>query len=233
MLFLNWVNTTGEYILGRTVTHKAEQEATAPAKQEIWEKEYEEALAAGSVAEGAEEEFLKDKQSDFKKSYIGRFYANFYSVVNLATLLIQLFVVSRIIKYLGIRIALLILPIIAFAGYTILVFIPVLSIVRWAKTAENSTDYSLQNTVRHALFLPVTREEKYQAKQATDTLFVRLGDVLSAVLVFIGTSVLVFGTQHFALVNMILVLVWIVLAILIGLENRKLSAAVEEEARTE
>ena len=233
MLFLNWVNTTGEYILGRTVTHKSEQEATAPATQEIWQKEYEEALAAGSVAEGSEEEFMKDKQSMFKKSYIGSFYANFYSVVNLATLLIQLFVVSRIIKYLGIRIALLILPIIAFAGYTILVFIPVLSIVRWAKTAENSTDYSLQNTVRHALFLPVTREEKYQAKQATDTLFVRLGDVLSAVLVFIGTSVLAFGTKHFALVNLILVLVWIVIAVSIGLENRKLSAVAEEEVRTE
>ncbi len=104
--------------------------------------------------------------------------------------------------------------------------------MRWVKTAENSTDCSLQNTVRHALFLPVTREGKYQAKQATDTLFVRLGDVLSAVLVFIGTR-LAFATRHFALVNMVLVLVWIVLAVSIGSENRKLSSAAEEEVRIE
>mgnify|MGYP000057750016 CR=1 FL=1 len=32
-----------------------------------------------------------------------------------------------------------------------------------AKTAENATDYSLQNTVRQILFLPTTREQKYKA----------------------------------------------------------------------
>ena len=35
------------------------------------------------------------------------------------------------------------------------------------------------------LFLPTTREEKYKAKQAIDTFFVRAGDVLSAVTVFV------------------------------------------------
>ena len=101
--------------------------------------------------------------------------------------------------------------------------------VRWAKTAENSTDYSLQNTVRQVLFLPTTREQKYKAKVAIDTFFHRAGDVLSAVLVFVGVNVLAFGTKHFALVNLVLVLVWIVLAILIGLENKKLTASAEQQ----
>ena len=57
-----------------------------------------------------------------------------------------------------------------------------------AKVAENSTDYSLNNTVRNMLFLPCTYEEKFSAKQAIDSFFVRMGDVLSAALVFVGTS---------------------------------------------
>ena len=57
-----------------------------------------------------------------------------------------------------------------------------------AKVAENSTDYSLNNTVRNMLFLPCTHEQKFSAKQAIDSFFVRMGDVLSAVLVFLGTT---------------------------------------------
>ena len=51
--------------------------------------------------------------------------------------------------------------------------LPSLAIVRWVKTAENSVDYSLMNTVRQMLFLPTTREEKYKAKQVIDSFVVR------------------------------------------------------------
>jgi AAA family ATP:ADP antiporter len=193
MLFLNWVNTTGEYILGRTV-----KEAAA-------------SLIAAGAAGGLDEE-----------AFIGRFYADFFTVVNIAGLLLQLFVVSRVLKYLGVRAAIFVLPLIALGGYLVAAFYPVLSMVRWVKTAENATDYSLQNTVRQVLFLPTTREQKYKAKQAIDTFFVRSGDVLSAVLVFVGTSVLTLSTQQFAMANILLVCVWLALAFLIGREHRKM-----------
>ena len=198
MLFLNWVNTTGEYILGRTVTAAAAH-----------------AVALGGAG-GLDE-----------RAYIGKFYSDFFSVVNLAGLLLQLFAVSRILKYAGVRVALLVLPVIALVGYGILAFVPVLAAVRWAKTAENATDYSLQNTVRNVLFLPTTREEKYKAKQAIDSFFVRAGDVLSAGLVFVGTGLLGLGARQFAVVNLALVSVWIALAVMIGLEFRRVSAAAE------
>jgi AAA family ATP:ADP antiporter len=129
------------------------------------------------------------------------------------------------LKYLGVRIALLVLPLIALGGYFIVAFYPLLVAVRWAKTAENSTDYSLQNTVRHVLFLPTTREQKYKAKQAIDTFFVRVGDVLSALLVYVGTTWLAFQTKQFALFNIALVVAWLLLAVLIGRENRRLTSA--------
>lgn len=193
MLFLNWVNTTGEYILSRTI------KAAAVA-----------AIAAGSTGGMSEGQF------------IGKFYADFFGVVNVVALLFQLFAVSRVLKYLGVRIAILILPFIALGGYFIIAFFPILSMVRWAKTAENATDYSLQNTVRQVLFLPTTRAQKYKAKQAIDTFFVRIGDVLSAALVYAGTTWLALQTKQFALFNMGMILVWIVLAFYIGKENQRM-----------
>jgi AAA family ATP:ADP antiporter len=196
MLFLNWVNTTGEYILGRVVAANA-AEAVASGR-------------AGGLSEG---------------QYIGKFYSDFFSIVNITGVVLQLFVVSRVLKFLGVRVALLCLPVIALTGYALLAVYPLLAVVRWVKTAENATDYSLQNTVRNVLFLPTTREQKYKAKQAIDAFFVRIGDVLSAGVVFLGTSVLSFNTSHFAVVNMVLVGIWIFLAVGIGRANRQLLAA--------
>ena len=147
---------------------------------------------------------------------LGQFYAGYQGVVNLAALIIQLFLVSRIVKYVGVKYAVLIMPLIALGGYAILAFYPVLVAVRWAKTAENATDYSLQNTLRHMLFLPTTRDQKYKAKQAIDSFFVRAGDVLSALLVFGGTSYLAMKPQGFAVFNIVLVVVWLVLAYHVG-----------------
>ena len=170
--------------------------------------------AAGIVGEG---------RGAWVGERIGGFYARFFRVVNILSLVLQLFVVSRVIKYLGIRVALMILPCIALGAYGILYAIPVLSVVRWAKTAENATDYSLQNTVRQALFLPTTREQKYKAKQVIDTIFVRAGDVLSALLVYVGVNVFALTTRQFALVNLGLVVVWLVIAIRIGKEYQRMT----------
>ena len=191
MLIYNLVNTTGEYILGKTVVDL-----------------YSAAHGTGTLDE---------------KKVIGEFYGNFFTLVNVISGLIQAFVVSRVIKYFGVRAALLVLPVVALAGYASMAFIPVLSWIRGVKLAENSLDYSLQNTTRNALYLPTSREAKYKAKQANDTFFVRFGDVLSAGLVFAGTTWLGFAPREFALTNAALTLVWLVIAVAIGRRFQRLA----------
>ncbi len=66
------------------------------------------------------------------------------------------------------------------------------------------------------LFLPTTRAEKYSAKQAIDSFFVRAGDVMSAALVFLGTTYLAMQASGFAIVNIGLVILMLILAINIG-----------------
>jgi ATP:ADP antiporter, AAA family len=153
---------------------------------------------------------------------IGSFYSGFFTWVNALTALLQFFAVSRVIKYAGVAKALFVLPIIALGGYALMATTAVLGAIRVAKIFENSTDYSLQNTTRHALFLPTSRDAKYQGKQAIDSFFMRAGDVLSAGVVFLG-GLLGFATRHFAFTNIGLIAVWLVLAAAIGRRYRTLT----------
>ena len=148
--------------------------------------------------------------------------ARFFGVVNMAGLLIQLFVVARVVQFFGVAVGLMILPIISLGGYGMIALLPVFPIIRWVKTAENATDYSLNNTVRNMLFLPTTREQKYKAKQTIDSFFSRVGDTLQAVVVFLGTAVFALSTAGFALINMSIAVVWLFLAYKIGKEYKRL-----------
>jgi AAA family ATP:ADP antiporter len=132
--------------------------------------------------------------------------------------------VSRILSRFGVRAALLVSPLVAFAGYGLVAVAPVLSLVRIAKVAENSLDYSLQNTARQALYLVTSRAEKYAGKTLIDTLLVRVGDVLSAAVVWAGARAGA-STASFAALNLGLVALWIVAVVAIGAEHARRTRA--------
>jgi len=64
-------------------------------------------------------------------------------------------------------------PLVALAGYLLMLRAPSLPLMSTLKIADNSIDYSLGNTTKQALWLPTSREAKYKAKQAVDSFFVR------------------------------------------------------------
>jgi AAA family ATP:ADP antiporter len=148
---------------------------------------------------------------------------------NILSMAIQFFVVSRIFKYLGIGGALFVLPALALGSYGLFALVPVLSLIRLTKIAENATDYSLQNTVRRALFLPTSREAKYKALQAVETFFWRSGDMLSAITVAL-VQALSISIRGFAVVNLVIVAIWILLAVRLSRENRRLTAQAKSVA---
>jgi len=149
------------------------------------------------------------------QAYIGGFFGSYQFWVNVVAFALQSFVAARLVKQQGLRGVLLALPLIALGGYTVIAAGVSFAVVRWIKTAENATDYSIMNTARQLLWLPTSREEKYKAKQAIDTFFVRSGDLLSAAIVFLGTSVLRLSIARFALVNIAMILMWIGVALLV------------------
>jgi AAA family ATP:ADP antiporter len=194
ILLLNVVNTTGEYI-----------------RSDVFDRKAEAAIQSGEI------------QKEDEAQYLAKLESGFLSIVNISTLLIQLLLVSRILKWFGVRWALLFLPFIALGGYFLIALGASFIVVYWAKAMENSTDYSLMNTLRGALYLITSREEKYKAKAAIDTFFVRAGDVFVGIIVFLGTTYLAFNTERFATLNVFIALIWIILCFLIIREHKKLS----------
>jgi AAA family ATP:ADP antiporter len=182
ILLLNVVNTTGNYIMDKSV------------------------IAAADAATAADPSITKD-------AFIGAFAGRFNFLFSTLGLLLQAFAVSRIVKYLGMRGVILALPIVALGGYGLIAAGAGLSVIRWTKVAENATDYSIMNTARQLVWLPTSRDEKYKAKQAIDTFFVRTGDLLGAVLVFAGTTWLGLGVRGFAVANLLLIAAWFAVAI--------------------
>ena len=155
-----------------------------------------------------------------RKAYIGSYYASYYEWTNAICFTIQTFLVSRIFKKIGVRGSMFVLPILSVATFVTILASPILRVVRVLKIAENSTNYSLQNTVRAALLLPTSREAKYKAKAAIETFCVRLGDVLQAGVIFVGTS-LHFGVQAFAGMTLAITSLWLFVTFKLYQEHKK------------
>ena len=186
-VLLNVVNTSGEYLFGRYVVEQADAlHGTGP-----------ESAAA-------------------REQFVGETYSRLFSTVNLVGFLLQMFVVSRVFKFLGVGRALYIHPIVALVGYLMLLRAPSLRLMGMLKVADNSIDYSLGNTTKQALWLPTSREAKYKAKQAVDSFFVRAGDLIQAGIVFAGERLLL-TVPAFAVINVVLVGAWLTV---VGLINR-------------
>jgi AAA family ATP:ADP antiporter len=193
VVLLNLVNSAGEFILGKLVVDEATRQFADPSQ-------------------------LADRQR-----FVGAYYGSFFGNVNLLGLMLQLFVTSRLIRHLGVRGALFILPVVALVSYSVMAVAPILAVVTVLKTLENSTDYSVQNTVRQALFLPTSRDAKYKAKAAIDTFFWRLGDVAQAGVVRAGTA-LGAGVAGFAWFTVGLTVAWLWVAGQIAREHRRRTA---------
>ena len=198
-LLTNWVNTNGENLLFQVIQN--------------------------TLTEQASEQGMTDPEAilAFTRDETTAFYGNFYFWVNIVALLLQSLVASRLLKYGGFAAILLILPVIAMVSYTVMALLPVLAIVKMMKIAENATDYSINNTSRHVLWLPISSELKFRAKPAIDTLYVRIGDGLAALTVLVGVQLLALSTQQFFIFNVSLVVLWLICGIMLVKEHRKAS----------
>jgi ATP:ADP antiporter, AAA family len=207
VMVANLVNTQGEYVLAHAVNSQAEQLVPAP--------------APASELSGEARRALRDA----RRVVVGQLYGEFYGGVNLFGFLIQIVFVSRLFKYLGVHGALYVFPLVALGAYGSMAAAPAFALIAAAKTIENSADYSLHNTIRHALFLPTGRDAKYKAKAAIDSLCLRSGDLIAGATVFAGIHLFHLSARAFALGNMLLIVAWLAITVPLSRHYRRLAAA--------
>lgn len=176
-------------------------------------------------------DFLKTASMDLpleeREVWIGQFQAGVMLWVTFAAAVAQLALVSRIILAFGIPTALSISPVVFILAYVAMFALPVIALVKVATIVVKSLDYSLLNTCRNTLFLPTNRTAKYEGKTAIDTLIFRLGDLLTALTVWLGIGVLGWQHQHFIALNIALSALLLAASVVAGNRYNLLAASPE------
>jgi ATP:ADP antiporter, AAA family len=200
MLLANWVKTTGENQLYDLL----QTQLAAEAQQ-------------NGIAGAAVKAFVKERTTAF--------YGSLFFWVNVAALVLQAFFASRILKYGGFAAIFLMLPLMALGSYVAMTILPALWMVRGMQIPVNATDYSIQNTARHVLWLPMSQEVVFKGKPTVDSLFVRAGDGMAALTILVGVQLASTPVRGFFVLNVALSVIWLAAAIWVVRQHRKLSSS--------
>ncbi|MDH3671931.1 MAG: MFS transporter [Gammaproteobacteria bacterium] len=142
-------------------------------------------------------------------------FANIDFAVNALTITIQVFLTGRLVRFLGLGLALALIPVLLGAGFLILGFSPVLTVLVVVQVLRRAGNYAIMRPAREMLYTVLGKEEKYKAKNFIDTAVYRGGDAVSA-WAYAGLSALGLGLSAIAFVAVPLAGVWAGVAYMLG-----------------
>jgi ATP:ADP antiporter, AAA family len=108
------------------------------------------------------------------------FFAQLDLWTNVLTVLVQVFLTGRLLKWLGVGITLAMLPVISLFGFVTMAMMPVLSLLALFQVLRRAMNYAVSRPAREVLFTVLRREDKYKAKSFMDTFVYRGGDQIGA-----------------------------------------------------
>jgi AAA family ATP:ADP antiporter len=108
------------------------------------------------------------------------FFARVDLLVNALTLGGQLFITGRAMKLAGVALTLTFVPALTVVGFLLLGLMPTAAVVVAFIVLRRAGNYVFARPTREVLFTVVSREDKYKAKNFTDTVVYRVGDQLGA-----------------------------------------------------
>jgi AAA family ATP:ADP antiporter len=153
-----------------------------------------------------------------------RLFANLDLAVNVLTLVTQVFLTGRVLRWLGVGIALAFLPLMTLIGSAILASAPVLAVLVVFQVLRRAGNFAIQRPAREVLYTVLPRTEKYKAKNFNDTFVYRLGDQVGAwsytAIAWVG-----FGLSGLALTMVPLSATWLLLALWLGARYRRVREA--------
>ncbi len=134
---------------------------------------------------------------------------------NACTIMLQVFVAARVIRWIGVGATLMVLPLVTAAGFIWLGTYPQLTVLIALQVAYRALRYGLAKPTREVLFTVLGREEKYKSKAFLDAAIYRGGDLASG-WIFTGLKALGLATGSIALAAAPLAALWAVLALWLG-----------------
>ncbi|MES9946600.1 MAG: MFS transporter [Candidatus Thiodiazotropha sp.] len=135
--------------------------------------------------------------------------------VNVLTLLLQIFITSRLVKGVGLGITLALIPLLLALGFIMLGLFPTLATLITVQILRRAGNYAIMRPAREMLYVVLSREEKYKAKNFIDTVVYRGGDAVSS-WIYAGFKAAGLSLSSIAWIAVPLSLVWAWIAYRLG-----------------
>ena len=143
--------------------------------------------------------------------------------VNTLTILIQVFLTSRIVDKLGLHITLALIPFLLGFGFLMIGLMPVLGVLIAVQILRRAGNYAVMKPAREMLYVVLGKEEKYKAKNFIDTVVYRGGDAVSA-WAFAGLKAMGLSLAAIALVAVPLCGTWTWISFRLGKRQSQLAS---------
>lgn len=150
------------------------------------------------------------------------FYARVDLVVSALTIIFQVYLTARIIKWLGVGLTLAIIPVVMALGFVALGLYPTLAALVVVQVIYRAGRYGLTKPAREILWTVLGREEKYKSKPFLDAAVYRGGDLLSG-WIYTGLAALGLSVGAIALTAAPVAGVWAILALQLGKRQEALA----------
>jgi len=147
------------------------------------------------------------------------------AVTNALALIGQLVVVKHVVQRFGIGVSLAVLPIVSVVGFAILAANPVFIVIALLQVARRSITFGLGKPTSDMLYSVVSPEEKYKAKNFTETALYRGGDLVGAWVVRMMAGL---GLNGISLVCVPLAAIWTAIAFWLGKDYKRRDRAISE-----
>ena len=150
------------------------------------------------------------------------FFAEVDLAVNILTIIVQLFITGRLMKWLGVGVTLAILPALSVVGFASVGVAPTLVLLVVFLTLRRAANFAVARPARETLFTVVSREDKYKAKNFIDTIVYRTGDQIGAwttpALGWLGL-----GLRGVSLVAAPIAAVWLLVSLWLGRKQARMA----------
>jgi len=149
------------------------------------------------------------------------YFASIDTWTQLAALTLQLAIAGPALRWLGPGLVLAVLPLTQAIGLSLLAAVPSLAVLAAVQVASKAVTHGLTRPARELLFTVVSRDDKYRAKNAIDTIGYRFGDLGAS---WLDHGLAALGQTALALATFPLAVLWLVLAAVLGNGFRRRAA---------
>jgi len=150
------------------------------------------------------------------------FFARIDLAVNTLTIITQVFLTGRIVRRIGIALALAALPLVCVLGFAAVGLAPTLMTIAVFQVLRRSGNYAVARPCREMLYTVIPRDAKYKAKNFIDTFVYRVGDQVGA-WSYAALGALGLGAAAISMVAVPLAAAWLGVGLWLGRRQKELA----------